>query len=120
MGVSMKTRGISLVLALALLLMGATSAVAQADPGPTDLVNIYLVALEDNGQSGIRIGCNDSLVPVETEIEVGGTTEEQIFRVLGKLFAIDDQFYGESGRYNSLYQTNLMVESVSVDRGLRS
>jgi hypothetical protein len=31
--------------------------------------NIYLIAIGDNGLSGKKIGCNDSVVPVEIEIE---------------------------------------------------
>jgi LysM repeat protein len=33
-----------------------------------DRVNIYLVALGDDGQSGIPIGCGDSLVPVQVPV----------------------------------------------------
>ena len=34
-----------------------------------DRVNIYLVAVGDNGVSGKLIGCGDSLVPVEVRID---------------------------------------------------
>lgn len=34
---------------------------------------------------------------------------------MAALLAIDEQFYGESGLYNALYQSDLQVESAEVD-----
>jgi hypothetical protein len=101
------------MLTLAMLPVAALPGGAAA---ATETVNLYFVALEDNGVSGTKIGCGDSLVPVRTEIS-SGTTETKIRAELGKLFAIHDQHYGQSGLCNALYRTNLAVESVSIDRG---
>jgi len=77
-----------------------------------DQVQIFLIALEDNGISGELIGCGDSVVAVDWPIE---PTDAPIEAALSELLAIHDQFYGESGLYNALYQSDLSVESVSVD-----
>jgi len=62
------------------------------------------------------VGCQDSLVPV-TGLDIGNqpTTEDKISAALGKLFAIHDQYYGESGLYNALYQSHLSVDRVTLD-----
>jgi hypothetical protein len=39
----------------------------------------------------------------------------QISTMLAELFSITDQFYGESGLYNALYQSTIAVDSVDVD-----
>ncbi|HEX2282869.1 MAG TPA: GerMN domain-containing protein, partial [Thermomicrobiales bacterium] len=91
---------------------------AQPPPQPeTETVHIHLVALGDAGESGMPIGCDDSLIPVEREIEATDDVEVKISRTLEILLGIDEEFYGESGLYNALYQSDLMVESVTVAEG---
>ena len=83
-------------------------------PGP-QLVQTFLIAVGDNGQSGVMIGCGDSLVPVQIEIQ----HSQAVLRAsLEALLSIKDQYYGESGLYNALYQSDLQLESVSVESGL--
>ena len=77
-------------------------------------VSIFLVALEDAGKSGKRIGCDDSVVAVEQEVD---PAPEPVAAALQALFAIRDRNYGESGLYNALYQSQLTVDSVSVTEG---
>ncbi|HET7038183.1 MAG TPA: hypothetical protein VFI42_21090 [Thermomicrobiaceae bacterium] len=76
--------------------------------------NIYLVALNDNGQSGMQIGCLDSLIPVQTQIQASGGVESRISAALTALFAIHDQFYGQSGLYNGLHLSTLSVANVTM------
>ena len=83
-------------------------------PGTVSSVNLYFIALEDNGQSGKKIGCNDSVIPVQVSIE---PTTAPLRAALEKLFSIKDQFYGQSGLYNALYQSNLQVDSAVVENG---
>ena len=83
----------------------------------TETVNIHLVALEDNGESGMLIGCGDSLIPVEREIQATDDVELKITRTLNILLGLDDEFYGESGLYNALYQSDLSVDDVTVEDG---
>ncbi len=77
-----------------------------------DQVTIYLVALEDNGKGGIGIGCGDSLVPVQRTI---APTNQAVNAALMELFSVKQQFLGQSGLYNALYQSNLQVEDVRID-----
>ncbi|MBI2410553.1 MAG: GerMN domain-containing protein [Candidatus Kerfeldbacteria bacterium] len=75
-------------------------------------VNLYLIAQEDNGQSGEKIGCGDSSIAVETTIT---STVPTITAALEKLLSLKDQFYGKSGLYNALYQSNLKVDRVAIE-----
>lgn len=77
-------------------------------------VQIYLVALEDAGQSGQEIGCGDSIIPVNLEIE---PTAAPLTAALEQLLAIDERLYGQSGLYNALYQSDLSIEEVAVRDG---
>jgi len=79
--------------------------------GLASQVKIYLVALEDQGQSGQEIGCGDSLVPVEVQVT---PTRAPLTAALHALLAIKTETYGESGLYDSLYQSNLTVQSVAI------
>ncbi|MFA5829359.1 MAG: GerMN domain-containing protein [Candidatus Gracilibacteria bacterium] len=81
---------------------------------PLKLAKYYLVALEDNGKSGEKIGCNDSLIPVDQNVD---PTDDPIKSALTGLFSVKGQFYGESGLYNALYQSTLKVDSVTVVTG---
>ena len=79
-----------------------------------DQVKIFLVALEDNGQSGPRIGCNDSVVGVTRMIT---PTTTPLRASIEELLSIKDRDYGESGFYNALYQSNLQIESLTLENG---
>jgi hypothetical protein len=80
--------------------------------GGIDTVEIYLVALEDEGRSGPQIGCNDSLVAIRRDI---APTRAPLRAALTELLAIEEQFYGQSGLYNALYQSDLQLDQVSID-----
>jgi hypothetical protein len=77
-------------------------------------VKIFLIALEDNGRSGTLIGCGDSAVPVTVTIP---KTQGVLRAALEKLLSAKQQFYGESGLYNALYQSNLQVAGVTIEQG---
>jgi hypothetical protein len=77
-------------------------------------VKIFLIALEDNGQSGTLVGCGDSAVPVTVTIP---RTQGVLRAALEKLLSAKQQFYGESGFYNALYQSDLQLKSVTIDQG---
>jgi hypothetical protein len=90
-----------------------TSSVPANTPGP-QLVGIYLIGIGDNGQGGILIGCGDSAIPVQVQIE---PTQGVLRAALEKLLSIKDQFYGQSGLYDALYQSNLQVDGVTITKG---
>ena len=90
---------------------------APTEAAGASSIHIYLIALEDNGQSGDQVGCGDSLIPVEVEIQ---PTQGVLKAALEALLSVKSQYYGESGLYNALYQSDLQVESVSIDSGKAS
>jgi hypothetical protein len=77
-------------------------------------VQIALIALGDAGQSGERIGCDDSVVLVPVSIE---PTAAPLTAALEQLFAIDSEYYGESGLYNVLHRSDLRLERAVVAQG---
>jgi hypothetical protein len=80
-------------------------------PGATS-IKVFLIALNDNGVSGKKIGCNDSLVPVLVQID---PTLAVLKASLNELFRLQGQmYYGSSGLYNSLYQSNLSIDSLNI------
>ena len=82
-------------------------------PGP-QMVQMFLVAVGDNGQSGEMIGCGDSLIPVQVEI---AASQGVLRAALERLLALKDQFYGQSGLYNALYQSDLQLDGVTLEAG---
>ena len=77
-------------------------------------VKIFLIALEDQGKSGEPVGCGDSAVPVEVEVP---HTQAVLRAALEALLSIKQQNYGESGLYNSLYQSDLKIDSLTITDG---
>ncbi|MGB8980724.1 MAG: GerMN domain-containing protein [Anaerolineales bacterium] len=95
----------------------AATQVPPAAPTSTpgeQTVRIFLIALEDNGQSGEFVGCGDSAVPVTVTIP---HTQGVLRAALEKLLSARQQFYGESGLYNALYQSDLQVAGVTIEQG---
>ena len=88
-------------------------------PSPTvtaaqQVVQIFLIALDDQGVSGKLVGCGDSAVPVVVNIP---PTQGVLREALAHLLSLKDQFYGQSGLYNALYQSNLSLEDVRIENG---
>jgi Sporulation and spore germination len=83
----------------------------ETSPTPSQ-ANIYMIATGDNGASGKKIGCDDSVVPVFIPIPA---SLDPVMGALEALLSIHDQNYGQSGLYNSLYQSTLKVDSVKTD-----
>jgi hypothetical protein len=84
----------------------------QAVSSSSQMVRIFMIAVDDAGQGGIPVGCGDSAVPVTVEIP---PTQAVLKASLEALLSIKDQYYGQSGLYNALYQSDLQLESVSID-----
>jgi len=75
-------------------------------------IKIFLIALEDNGSTGKKIGCNDSVIPVLINIE---PTLAVLKASLNELLKLEGQReYGLSGLYNSLYQSHLSIDSLNI------
>jgi hypothetical protein len=97
-----------------------SGAVIPAGTAPTEppegaqftTADIFLIAPGDAGQSGILVGCNDSAIPVRVTFE---PTVAPLTAALEQLFTIDTRMYGQSGLYNALYQSDLMVQGIDID-----
>lgn len=84
---------------------------------PADTVDVFLILLEDAGQSGTPVGCNDSLVGMGTAVPAG---EDPMVSAYAALFAIRDQRVGPQAYYNALHASNLLVRSSSIDANGRA
>lgn len=77
-------------------------------------VKIFLIAVDDGGKSGPKIGCNDSVVAVTRAIAPTGAP---LTAALKDLLSLHTRLYGQSGLYNALYQSNLQVSRVTLLNG---
>jgi hypothetical protein len=75
---------------------------------------IFLIAVDDGGQSGPLIGCNDSAIPVAIDI---APTIAPLTAAINYLLGLDEQFYGQSGLYNALYQSDLTLQGINIVDG---
>jgi len=94
-----------------------TPRTVQIDPAITisdQTVTIFLVAIEDKGISGIKIGCDDSLIPVDVTVSSDLTTP---WSALSALLNLDETYFGESGLYNALHQSDLEIQSYETFEG---
>lgn len=77
-------------------------------------IKVFGIALEDNGKSGEKVGCGDSVVSIEREIK---QTDAPLKAALEELLSLKDFYIGQSGLYNSLDDSNLTVQSVNLADG---
>jgi len=92
------------------LMMGPPAVAMEPASAAVDEVEIYLIALE-NGD----LGCGDRIVPMLRRIE---PTQAPLTAALRELLAIKEREPGAVGLYNPLYQSDLQVESVTVEDGV--
>lgn len=94
-----------------------TTGATDLPTSPADTVDVFLVILEDAGQSGTPVGCNDSVVGVGTAVPAG---EDPLVSAYAALFAIREERVGPQGFYNALHASNLLVRSSTVDANGRA
>lgn len=96
-----------------------------ASPTPTNPVpasshlRLYLVAIDDQGKSGEKVGCGDSIIPVNLSPD-NTSVSAPLRYVIDRLIADKQQYYGQSGLYNALYQSDLSVEGINITNGTAS
>jgi LysM repeat protein len=78
------------------------------EPTGFTITRIHLISLNDGGS----LGCGDSIVPVTVEIPA---TRAVLRATLNKLLSVRTAYYGESGLYNALYQSQLTLDDVRID-----
>ena len=76
-------------------------------------VKVYLVALDDNGRRGKKIGCNDSLVPVTRTVNADAVP---LKAAVEELLSIPREYEGGLGNY--WFGENLRVQSATVRAGV--
>lgn len=81
---------------------------------PGDMLQIPLIAIGDNGVSGMKIGCDDSLVMVDRPF-IG---PDALVQAYSDLLGIREREYGQSGLYDPLYQSTLTVKEIYVREGV--
>lgn len=78
-------------------------------------VKVYLVALDDRGKRGRRIGCDDSLVPVTRTVAATGTPFKA---AVEELLAVPREYEGNLGNYWA--GEDLRVQSAVISGGVAS
>ena len=100
-----------------IVLLGVSAGVGAQEPmGPAEVqtrtVKLYFIAQNDDGKSGPRVGCGDSLIEVTREIE---PVDDPITATLSLAVSLRGTRYGESGLYNALGMSSLRVGQVLRD-----
>jgi LysM repeat protein len=82
----------------------------QPEPPSFTQVQIPLVATDTAGP----VGCGDTIILVKRSVPA---TTEPLTTAVKQLLSLHTQYYGQSGLYNPLYQSNLAVQSVTIQNG---
>jgi hypothetical protein len=92
----------------------ASSPAAGSTSAPlVEEVDVYLVAVNDNGKKGIKIGCDDSLVAIQRKIK---PTVAPLKAALEELLSIPHEYSKELGNY--WWGKNLKLKSVVINEGV--
>lgn len=86
---------------------------SRAKPVQKRTVKVYLVAVDDNGKTGRKIGCNDSLVAITRTIK---PTSSPLKAALEELLIIPHDYSKQLGNY--WWGESLKVKSVSIRKGV--
>jgi spore germination protein GerM len=78
-------------------------------------VKLFLIAVDDAGRSGKKIGCDDSVVAVARDLR---PTRTPLRAALEELLRIPRIYGSNPELYNALHQSQLRLKSVSVRRGV--
>lgn len=76
-------------------------------------LKIFMINQGDNGKDGVLVGCGDSAIAVQREVP---QTQAVLKAAIEQLLSVKDKDYGMSGYYNALYQSNLTLNSASIDK----
>jgi hypothetical protein len=84
-------------------------AVTDPDAPVTTNVDIYLVSLGEGD-----IGCGDDVSAINVEIP---PTQAPLPAAINELLSMKDRIDPETGLYNSLYRSNLSIQSIEITSG---
>jgi hypothetical protein len=77
-------------------------------------IKLFFIDLDDNGQSGKKIGCNDSVVPVDVDVARAASPLKTAYQ---RLLSIRADSYSPRKLSNPLSKSRLRVKSVAVRNG---
>jgi spore germination protein GerM len=86
---------------------------SRAKPVQKRVVKVYLVAVDDNGKTGKKIGCNDSLVAITRTVKL---TSSPLKAAIEELLVIPHDYSKQLGNY--WWGENLKVKNVSIRKGI--
>jgi hypothetical protein len=79
-------------------------------------VDVYLIAVGDDGAHGPRVGCGDSLVPIT--VDIGNDAEGPLLLdALKALLSLNEQTQPDTDLYNALNQSDLSVSELELESG---
>lgn len=81
---------------------------------PGNMIKIPLIAIGDNGVSGMKIGCDDSVIMVDRPF-IG---PDALVQVYSDLLGIREREYGQLGLVDPLYQSTLTIKEIIVRDGV--
>lgn len=80
---------------------------------------LFMVALEDDGKLGDKIGCGDSIVAQSIYLDDElPTVESQFITAYNHLISLKDANYGSEGLVNTLSNSKLLLDSVEIKDGI--
>lgn len=74
-------------------------------------VKLFFIAVDDNGASGKKIGCNDSVVPVDVSV---GRLPSTLRTAYNRLLSTREESYGPRNLSNPLSKSRLRVKSIVI------
>lgn len=101
------------LLGVVVLAAGETGRAARVEAAPpnTRKVTVFLVKLDDNGKSGRRIGCGDSLVPVSRVVPAN---RPPLLAAISALLAVPQKLPGNPKLQNFWRGRRLKIQSVAT------
>jgi spore germination protein GerM len=91
---------------------GIIATIGETSKQKSQKVKVYLVALDDAGKSGKKIGCGDSLVAVTRTINA---TAAPLKAAIEELLSSPHKDDGQLGNY--VFGPNLKLKSASISKG---
>jgi hypothetical protein len=85
----------------------------------TGMIKLYFIELGTKDLKAYRIGCGDAVIGVDAKY-APVKDEKAAETALKMLFAVKNETYGDDKLFNSLYQSNLKVESLTVDKNKKA
>ena len=78
----------------------------------TQRVNVFLIALDDNGVRGKKVGCGDSAISFERKVT---PTKAVLKAAIDELLGLQEQTYGDGLLYNAMAGSKLRADTISID-----